>query len=137
MRRIARLSPLSVVAFAFALALPQFAFAQRLRPIPHPIGIMQHPNGEAQATAQAEASPEARAEAKSATSSKTPASPWTPLTNQPNFLINGASNPILLTDGSILVRKHRFPRLVETDAGQIRQLREWHLDPGGLFARHL
>ncbi len=109
MRRIARLSPLSVVAFAFALALPQFAFAQRLRPIPHPIGIMQHPNGEAQATAQAEASPEARAEAKSATSSKTPASPWTPLTNQPNFLINGASNPILLTDGSILVQDTAFP----------------------------
>jgi hypothetical protein len=109
MRRTARSSPLLVVVFVFALALPQFAFAQRLKPIPHPIGIMQHPNAGAQATAQAQANPEARTEAKSATSSKTPASPWTPLTNQPNFLINGASNPILLTDGSVLVQDAAFP----------------------------
>ena len=109
MQRIARSSLLPVVVFVFALALPQFVFAQRLRPIPHPIGIMQHPNAEAQATAQAEASPEARAEAKSATSPKTPAPPWTPLTNQPNFLVNGASNPILLTDGSVLVQDAAFP----------------------------
>ena len=67
MQRIARSSLLPVVVFVFALALPQFVFAQRLRPIPHPIGIMQHPNAEAQATAQAEASPEARAALQAAT----------------------------------------------------------------------
>ncbi len=43
MQRIARSLPLLVVIFVFALALPQFAFAQRLKPIPHPIGVMQHP----------------------------------------------------------------------------------------------
>jgi hypothetical protein len=31
-------------------------------------------------------------------------SPWTPLANQPSFLANGASNPILLTDGTVLVQ---------------------------------
>ena len=51
MQRIARLSPLLVVVFVFALALPQFAFAQRLKPIPHPIGVMTHPTAEAQAQA--------------------------------------------------------------------------------------
>ncbi|MGC1786946.1 MAG: hypothetical protein WA718_09435, partial [Terriglobales bacterium] len=46
---------------------------------------------------------------KSASSSKTPASPWTPLTNQPNFLLDGASVPILLTDGSVLIQDAGFP----------------------------
>jgi hypothetical protein len=32
------------------------------------------------------------------------ASPWTPLNNQPTFLVNGASNPMLLTDGTVLVQ---------------------------------
>jgi len=31
-------------------------------------------------------------------------SPWTPLTNQPTFLASGAANPILLTDGTVLVQ---------------------------------
>ena len=31
-------------------------------------------------------------------------SPWTPLTNQPSFLSDGAANPILLTDGTVLVQ---------------------------------
>ena len=58
MQRIARSSPLLVVVFVFALGLPQFAFAQRLKPIPHPIGVMQHP-----ATAAAtQTAPEARAQ---------------------------------------------------------------------------
>src|SRR5450631_1977785 len=33
-----------------------------------------------------------------------PVDPWTPLTNQPSFLIDGAANPILLTDGTVLVQ---------------------------------
>ena len=36
-------------------------------------------------------------------------SPWTPLTNQPLFLVDGAANPILLTDGSVLVQDAGFP----------------------------
>ncbi len=32
------------------------------------------------------------------------ASPWQPLTNQPGFLICGAANPILLTDGTVLLQ---------------------------------
>jgi hypothetical protein len=36
-------------------------------------------------------------------------SPWTPLTNQPTFLVNGAANPILLTDGTVLVQDGGFP----------------------------
>jgi hypothetical protein len=37
------------------------------------------------------------------------ASPWTPLSSQPNFLVDGAANPILLTDGSVLVQDAGFP----------------------------
>ncbi|HWE24570.1 MAG TPA: hypothetical protein VG496_11600, partial [Myxococcales bacterium] len=36
-------------------------------------------------------------------------SPWTPLTNQPTFLADGAANPILLTDGTVLVQDAGFP----------------------------
>jgi hypothetical protein len=104
MQRIARSSPLLVVIFVFALALPQFAFAQRLKPIPHPIGVMQHPDTQA----ATQASPEAHAQVRAAASTAS-ASPWTPLTNQPNFLLDGASNPILLTDGSVLIQDTAFP----------------------------
>jgi hypothetical protein len=31
---------------------------------------------------------------------------WTPLTHQPSFLVNGASNPILLTDGTVLIQEY-------------------------------
>jgi hypothetical protein len=34
----------------------------------------------------------------------TPGSPWTPLVNQPTFLPEGAANPILLTDGTVLIQ---------------------------------
>jgi hypothetical protein len=104
MQRIARSSPLLVVVFVFALASPQFAFAQRLKPIPHPIGIMQHPD----TSAATQASPEAHAQVRAAASTAS-ASPWTPLTNQPNFLLDGASNPILLTDGTVLIQDTAFP----------------------------
>src|SRR6202045_3284864 len=76
------------------LAFPQFAGAQRLKPIPHPIGHPQHAPVQAQA---------------SVANSNAPASPWTPLTNQPSFLLDGASNPILLTDGTVLVQDAGFP----------------------------
>jgi hypothetical protein len=33
-----------------------------------------------------------------------PLSPWAPLNNQPTFLGRGASNPILLTDGTVLIQ---------------------------------
>ena len=33
-----------------------------------------------------------------------PSSPWTPLNNQPTFLSRGAANPILLTDGTVLMQ---------------------------------
>jgi hypothetical protein len=36
-------------------------------------------------------------------------SPWAPLANQPTFLADGAANPILLTDGSVLVQDAGFP----------------------------
>jgi hypothetical protein len=35
---------------------------------------------------------------------KDPSSPWAPLNNQPTFLGRGASNPILLTDGTVLIQ---------------------------------
>jgi len=104
MQRIARLSPLLVVVFVFALALPQFAFAQRLKPIPHPIGVMQHPATQA----ATQTGPEAHAQVRAAASTAS-ASPWTPLKNQPDFLLDGASNPILLTDGSVLIQDTAFP----------------------------
>jgi hypothetical protein len=107
MQRFAELSHLPGIALIFMLACPQFAAAQRLRPIPHPIGVTQHPAAEAQA--QTQASSEVHAQVKSAASSSAPASPWTPLANQPNFLLDGASVPILLTDGSVLVQDAGFP----------------------------
>lgn len=67
----------------------------RLTPTPHPVG---QPQQSFQAFSFA-------VTADAATSS----SPWTPLTNQPNFLLDGASNPILLTDGSVLVQDAGFP----------------------------
>ena len=81
------------------LAWPQFASAQgHLSPIPHPIGFPQ----------KAAASSEAQATVAGAAASKA-VSPWTPLTNQPNFLVDGSANPILLMDGSVLVQDAGFP----------------------------
>ena len=75
----------------FALtALPMLAGAQRLKPIPHPIGAPQGAKHVASAA-------------------KRGASGWTPLANQPAFLADGASNPILLTDGTVLIQDAGFP----------------------------
>src|SRR5215467_16283044 len=76
---------------ALMLAVPPLAQAERVRPLPHPIGQPRQPA----------ASPVG--------SASDPANPWTPLTNQPTFLVNGAANPILLTDGSVLVQDTGFP----------------------------
>ncbi len=79
------------IAFIALLAWPQLASAQhRLTPIPHPIGSPQK-------------APMQAARVASATS------PWTPLTNQPTFLVDGSANPILLMDGSVLVQDAGFP----------------------------
>jgi len=94
------------VVFVALLAWPSLAGAQslpKLKPIPHPIGSPQH------APAQAEATHALVAAANASASSNTAASPWTPLTNQPTFLVDGAANPILLTDGSVLVQDAGFP----------------------------
>jgi hypothetical protein len=90
------------IALIALLAWPQFAGAQRLKPIPHPVGAVQHAPAQAQAKAQV-------AGQSNLSANQAPASPWTPMTNQPNFLVDGASVPILLTDGSVLVQDAGFP----------------------------
>jgi hypothetical protein len=84
------------------LAWPQSAGAQRFKPIPHPLRAPQHARVQAQAAA-------ATASQANLAGNKTPTSHWTPLTNQPNFLVDGASVPILLTDGTVLVQDAAFP----------------------------
>ena len=74
------------IAVAALIVGPRVADGQRLKPIPYRVG---HPQSAAQATIN---------------SSSSEASPWTPLTNQPTFLTSGAANPILLTDGTVLVQ---------------------------------
>lgn len=78
-----------VIALFVLLAAAQFASAQRrLTPLPHPVGYPPH----------------------SGLRAMKPASyPWTPLVNQPNFLVDGSANPILLMDGSVLVQDAGFP----------------------------
>ncbi|HEX3760158.1 MAG TPA: kelch repeat-containing protein [Kofleriaceae bacterium] len=76
---------------ALMLATPQLARAEIERPLPHPIGQPR------QASTGSPGAPGA------------PPSPWTPLTHQPSFLLDGAANPILLTDGSVLVQDAGFP----------------------------
>ena len=67
------------------LAWPSLASAQsfpRLTPIP----------------SQGRATPNA------AVATRPKQSPWQPLANQPTFLINGACNPLLLTDGTVMLQ---------------------------------
>ncbi len=73
-------------AVVLALAWSGPAVAQRFRPLtPIPPRMGNHPS-------------QNRALARSA------ASPWQALTNQPIFLVNGACNPLQLTDGTIMVQ---------------------------------
>lgn len=93
MRKIGRVSLTSAGLVAvLVLASPGPASAQRIKPVPHPVGAVQ-PGEPALAFTSA-----ARAN-----------SPWTPLTHQPDFLLDGASSPILLTDGTVLVQDAGFP----------------------------
>jgi hypothetical protein len=90
---ISLILPLAAVAW---LGWSQRVQAQRLTPIPHlphPMGAL-HPPGPL---------------ARSSAIAPPPSSSWTPLANQPSFLSNGASNPVLLTDGTVLVKDTGFP----------------------------
>jgi hypothetical protein len=80
-----------VVAFAVVLIFAALASAQsfpRRKPIP--------PRGGSSNLATMQSAP------------STTTSPWQPLANQPNFICegqsNGAANPILLTDGTVLIQ---------------------------------
>jgi hypothetical protein len=76
---------LAPVLAALAWSYQAEGLGQRLKPIPPTLGAARHTNA-------------LRANISSS------ASPWTPLTNQPSFLAEGAANPILLTDGTVLVQ---------------------------------
>src|ERR1700733_7702040 len=86
------ISQLLAVTLMATLGCPYAAAAQRLTPLPHPVGVLQQPLFQANVS-----------------NSSSSASPWTPLTNQPSFLVDGAANPILLTDGTVLVQDAGFP----------------------------
>jgi hypothetical protein len=85
-------SPLGVV-LGTLLIWSELGWAVPLKPLPHPIG-----------------DPDPRsAQARARLAAPSTSSPWTPLANQPTFLFNGASNPILLTDGTVLIQDAGFP----------------------------
>jgi hypothetical protein len=84
---------LTAPALIALILLPALAQAQRLRPLPHAVG---HPPGAAHALA-ALAAPAVSAGPGAATGT------WTPLANQIS-LFDGIGNPILLSDGSVLVQ---------------------------------
>ena len=104
---IRRLVFLVGLAMTFLTFSPQFTAAQKLKPIPHSIGITNSAQAQRVAKSETPAAAEVHPEVKAAAS--TSSSPWTPLTNQPNFLLDGASVPILLTDGSVLIQDAGFP----------------------------
>jgi len=68
------------------LVWPHRAVARPLRPLPSTLGAARQPSSQAN------------------NSSNSQDSPWTSLTNQPSFLVSGASTPMLLTDGTVLVQ---------------------------------
>jgi hypothetical protein len=104
---IRRLVFLVGLAMTFLTFSPQFTAAQKLKPIPHSIGITNSAQAQRVAKSETPAAAEVHPEVKAAAS--TSSSPWIPLTNQPNFLLDGASVPILLTDGSVLIQDAGFP----------------------------
>lgn len=96
-------SALSLVSLAVATpasSAQQPAGTPHLLPIPHPIGAVSHVSSTSRA---------ATASAASLTGNAASGGTWTPLTNQPSFLADGASNPVLLTDGSVLIQDAGFP----------------------------
>ena len=76
------------VTMIVALTWQHPAEARHHRPLPPAMGAAQ----------------QSSVRAASSAVSATQASPWTPLKNQPTFLPFGASTPMLLTDGSVLVQ---------------------------------
>jgi hypothetical protein len=80
-----------------ALILPVASLAQKLTPLPHAVGQPNAPH------ANVLALPDGTAGSAGETS------PWTPLRNQPVWLADGASNPILMQDGSVLIQDAGFP----------------------------
>ena len=90
---------IAIAAMAM-LAWPNPAKAQRVVTVPAPLRAGQPASHAPMQT-----------DALTVSSSVTPVGPnrWTPLYNQPFFLIDGASNPILLTDGTVLIQDTGFP----------------------------
>jgi hypothetical protein len=93
----------SALALLTVLLFPGLALAQvrLLEPLPHAVG---HPQSLSRPPAAGARSAGALS---AAGGSDAAASTWTPLTHQLN-LFNGASNPILLTDGTVLVQDAGF-----------------------------
>ena len=90
---------LSLALLAPAVSAQSHVGYPQLLPIPHPIGDVGTPQHAA-----------AGLRGASLTSSNPSATgTWTPLTNQPSFLADGASNPVLLTDGTVLIQDAGFP----------------------------
>jgi hypothetical protein len=89
-----------VIAAIATLSWPNLANAQRAVTVPAPLRAGQPANHAPMQT-----------QARTGNSTVTPVGPnrWTPLNNQPNFLVDGASNPILLTDGTVLIQDTGFP----------------------------
>lgn len=87
----------SALVILALLALPALAQAQLLKPLPHAVG---HPQSVAQLHANVVASADTNGTAGAMGT-------WTPLVNQIN-LFDGIGNPILLTDGSVLVQDAGF-----------------------------
>jgi hypothetical protein len=87
LRKGMRVLPMLGIAIIALLAGAQLAGAQQIKvkPIPSPRGLIRSSSQGSPLPAGAD-------------------SPWTPLTNQPTFLTDGAANPILLTDGTVLVQ---------------------------------
>jgi hypothetical protein len=77
---------LAVMLITF-LGWPRGAETRHVRPLPHPMSDMRLPSLQARNGLAGNRG-----------------SPWTPLVNQPIFLAAGASTPMLLTDGTVLVQ---------------------------------
>jgi hypothetical protein len=91
----------AVTALSVALLTPAVnaqgnVSAPQLLPIPHPIGAPQHLTANTPPSLRSSASP-------------TSGGSWTPLANQPSFLADGASSPVLLNDGTVLIQDAGFP----------------------------
>src|ERR1700684_2198364 len=88
------------IAAIATLSWPNLANAQRPVTVPAPLRAGRPANHAPMQT-----------QARTSNSTVKPLGPnrWTPLNNQPNFLVDGASNPILLTDGTVLIQDTGFP----------------------------